>query len=268
MQRDKVVDNYVNYITAAKKAEETFGRTPLYKFFDPKINELLGGGLAKPNATNIILVYGGTGVGKTLLTLNILASAIREKKRFGHILLEDDVEEIYNRFKRIVDKPSDIFKQYHALLGPEKTKEQFTQQEALNYLEWWYRDLGIDIIVLDHIQFMFESSADGSQDNEWIRQRKFVQEINALVKKYKRTLVLVSHVKKGADMSLDSTTGSNAIPQVATKTLAIYRNATGQLCLKQDKTRYTKPYFDEIPIRFDNRFRLQYDDGSRQEETN
>ena len=42
--------------------------------------------------------------------------------------------------------------------------------------------------------------------------------------------------------------------------ITIYRNEQKNLCLRQEKSRYTKPYFEEIPIKFVN-FRLMYDDG-------
>lgn len=261
MRISGIIDSYSNHRVDADKVSKDFGRTPMYSFFDPKLNEFFSGGLAKPNATNIILVFGQSGVGKSLFTLNILASAIREKKKFAHLILEDDAAEMLERFRKIVPE-REIYASDHILLSERDFKEHFDQNEALELFENLYKDHFVDIIVLDHIQFLFEASADGSQENEWIRQRRFVQELNRIVKTYKKTLVLVSHIKKGQEIGLDSTTGSNSIPQVATKAISIFRDENKQLCIKQEKSRYTKPYFDKIPIRFDRNLRLLYDDGA------
>ena len=259
MKLGKKIDGYYNYTAKADENESQFGITPESKFFDDKLNEIFCGGLSKPNATNIILIYGASGVGKSLFSLNVIASAIREHKKFAHILLEDDPEESLIRLRKIIPQ-KEIDVAPHILISGDNISVQFTQEEALELINDLYENFNVDIIILDHIQFLFEATANGSQDNEWIRQRTFVQEINKVVKKYKKTIVLISHVKKGADMSLDSTTGSNSIPQVATKAIAIYRNEQKNLCLRQEKSRYTKPYFEEIPIKFVN-FRLMYDDG-------
>ena len=87
MKLGKKIDGYYNYTAKADYNESNFGTTSEYKFFDDKLNEIFCGGLSKPNATNIILVYGASGVGKSLFSLNIIASAIREHKKFAHILL-------------------------------------------------------------------------------------------------------------------------------------------------------------------------------------
>lgn len=266
MKLGKKIDGYYNYAAKADKNESQFGITPEYKFFDEKLNEFFCGGLSKPNATNIILIYGSSGVGKSLFSLNVIASAIREKKKFAHILLEDDPEESLIRLRKIIPQ-KEIDVAPHILISGENLNVSFTQEEALELFEDLYKNFQVDIIILDHIQFLFEATANGSMDNEWVRQRTFVQEINRIVKKYKKTIVLISHIKKGADMSLDSTTGSNSIPQVATKAIAIYRNESRQLCLRQEKSRYTKPYFEEIPIKFEN-FRLCYDDNINEQKVN
>ena len=54
-----------------------------------------------------MIFYGPSGVGKSLFSLNIIASAIREHKKFAHILLEDDPEESLIRLRKII--PQIIF---------------------------------------------------------------------------------------------------------------------------------------------------------------
>ena len=265
MRLSGALDSYGNHKWEADEADASGDLTPMYKFFDPKLNGYFAGGIAKPNATNIVLIFWTSGVGKSLFALNIIASAIREKKKFAHIILEDDTGEMLRRLRKIIPY-EEIVKSDHILIPSSQIKTHFDQKEALELFENLFKEHFVDIIILDHIQFLFEASAAGSQENEWIRQRLFVQELNRVVKTYKNTLVIVSHVKKGADMTLDSTTGSNSIPQVATKAYAIYRNASKQLCIRQEKTRYTKPFFDEIPIRFDKNLRMWYDDGARPED--
>lgn len=257
MRLGKSIPTFYNYKEDADKNEATFGKTPSFKFADDKINECLRGGLAKPNATNIILVYGATGIGKSLISLNICASAIREKKKFALILLEDDASEALIRLRKFVPE-QEIYKSPHVILGEKDIKVKFTRREALELFEDLIVNQSVDIIILDHIQFMFEATAESSE-NEWIRQRNFVQEINNLFKRYKKALVLVSHIKKGEDFNLNSTTGSNALPQVATKALGIYRDKKGEMFLQMSKSRYTQPYFNDIPIKFVN-FELRYND--------
>ena len=75
MKLGKKIDGYYNYTAKADDNEAQFGITPEYKFFDDKLNEIFCGGLSKPNATNIILIYGASGVGKSLFSLNVIASA-------------------------------------------------------------------------------------------------------------------------------------------------------------------------------------------------
>lgn len=201
-----------------------------------------------------------SGVGKTLLTLNIITSAIKENKKICHLLLEDDPgAAVYNLIQMNGEEVIKNYKDKNYFLGPDKMKDQYTKDDALIFIESALK-AGFDLVVIDHIQFMFEATA--TQKDEWMQQRVFIRQLNRIVKQYKKTVVIVSHVNKTAmqnNYSLDSTTGSNSIGQVATKALMIYRDENKILRLKQEKSRYTKPYFEQIPIKFDKNLIVRYD---------
>ena len=236
------------------------GQTPLYKFLDPQLNDIFMGGLARPDSTNIILIYGPSGVGKTLFATNIVVSALKERKRVTYMMLEDDPGEIGNRLDKILGSKNITNKippLILNILSPDITPEHYEQSDALEQVDYYFK-CGFDLVILDHIQFLFESTA--KERDEWVRQRIFIQKLNRVVKKHKKSLVIIAHVHKGAKnegMELDAVTGSNSVPQVATKAFGIWRQ-DGDLYLKMTKSRYSKPVFEEIPIIIDEKGTLRY----------
>ena len=260
MLNDYRIDSYGNYILIAKNNSKNYGKTTLYKFIDDEINNRIGGGISMPNATNIILIYGVSGSGKSTVALNIIASAIRIHKKNALLLLEDDPGiATYKLMKMVGEQTLQQARDYSSIFGPDQVKTSYSKKDALELIEKLFKD-GYDLVVIDHLQFLFEATSEPK--DEYQAQRVFIRELNRISKIYQKTIVLVSHVNKTAQSmgySLDSTTGSNSVGQVATKALAIYRNEDKQLCMRLEKSRYTKNYWDDIPIEFDENFNLVYD---------
>ena len=255
--------NAAKYKEDAEFAKTSWGKTELFPFFDDKINEKIGGGLAKEGTANLILTLGKSGIGKSVIAANIVVSALLQGKFVEYEVLEDSGGDTLVRLEKIAGKNKDILYSKKLILNAEKElNESYTQKDVMDRIRLCY-EKGVDLVVIDHIQFMFEMTAGTNLANEWNRQRMFVRELNYLAKTYKKSLLLVSHVNKTSEkegISLDLAAGSSAVPQIATKILYLSRNDEGHLQLHLLKSRYTANYWDPIPVKFDSSdFIIRYD---------
>jgi RecA-family ATPase len=97
----------------------------------------------------------------------------------------------------------------------------------------------VDLILLDHLQFAFEGAEAIRGENEYIAQRVFMQKLNQLMKRVKKTIILVSHTNKGLGKGMDKIVGSGSIAQAATKVIEVSKDE-GNTILTLHKSRFTK----------------------------
>ena len=196
--------------------------------------------------------------GKSIIGLNVIASAMAQDKKVGIMILEDDPADAYNRLSFIIDKTI-IDRSRHAIISDDQLHESFTLDDVCNHIEQWFLQEDYDIIILDHIQFLFESAVTEKQNEEWNRQRIFMRKLNKIMKKCGKTLIIVSHVNKSSDATgSNKIQGSGSLAQAATKILELRVDSHGYKSLVMHKTRFTKFNNTPIPIRFDS-FKLTYD---------
>lgn len=253
-------ENYYRQI--ASKARKDFGLTNKFSFGDDRLDDYCGGGYGKDGAFEIVLIGATTGLGKSTFVLNMAAALLEQNVRFCLLSLEDDGGSTLVRLENIIRDEEKINKMYATinktwfLRTEEDVKDEYTIDEALDYISKIY-DYGVDVVFLDHIQFFVESidrrSIAKMDDNNL--SRYIHRKLNHTVKLKNKTLVLVSHVRKGEESENlnDMFLGSSALAQAATKILYLKREKDSNdiISLQMTKTRYTKFQTDKIYLKRD-----------------
>lgn len=246
------IENYRDEIEVAKT---NFGRTDLFKFRDPKINEYFYGGFGTPTDFEVITMAGKSGIGKTLFTQNMMIAAIDKGVRFAYICLEDSMKNTLARLERMIS-PEVLKRADKLIFTEENTRELYTLDQALEFISYLYEVENCELVVLDHLQFLMESI-----DREKLKlddnnlQRFLMRKLNRTMKLNHKTLVLVSHVNKRSEKDsdlLDMIIGSSAIVQASTKVIYLSRNKDGELSIQLIKSRYTKRQEEPLPIVYDS----------------
>ena len=220
---------------------------------DAMIDEYLGGGYGRKENYEIVLIFGGTGVSKSTFTTQMIIDPALKGRQIAYFSLEDDVTDLYTRlFYQIsgiagkfgnVDEMMKTVTQ-NIMVAPES--DGYTLGEMSSEVEKLF-NMGIDIIVIDPLQFIFEASVVEKSETEFNRQRLFMRQINNLIKRAvkqsgrSKTIILVSHTNKGKfDDAIDTIMGSGAIKQVPTKIVQVVRDKDGGRFLRLHKTRFTR----------------------------
>ncbi len=235
-----------DFADEANKLRKTYGKTSLYSSGQPSLDEYFGGGYGRPDGYEIVVLYGPTGVGKSTVGLNFLRDPVTSGRKVGMLVLEDDGADVFNRFTDMLGKEDTD----RWIMGSDNI--HFTPQEALvkawklddlvEMIEDWFVTRQLDVIMLDHLQFAFESAEAIKGENEYIAQRVFMQKLNQLMKQVKKTIILVSHVNKaGTSKGMDKIVGSGAIAQAGTKVIEVSEDdVPDRIRLNMRKTRFTK----------------------------
>jgi RecA-family ATPase len=96
----------------------------------------------------------------------------------------------------------------------------------------------LDVILLDHIQFAFEN-ANFEKENEYQAQRTFMRTLNGLMRRVKKTIILVSHINKSASAKgVNQIVGSGGIAAAGTKLLEVAKEG-GVLSIQEWGSRFT-----------------------------
>lgn len=262
MINSKVVHSIENYRADIEETKRSFGTADLFKFEDPGINTYTHGGFGSPTDFNLILVTGKTGIGKSLLTQNMIKAVVKAKKRFAYLVLEDSMGETMARLEQIIDERE--FRQADKLVFTEEdTRDLYKIGDALDIMEYLFEDENCDVIVLDHLQFLFESidrTGDLSLRDENSLQRFIMRKLNRITKLEKKTLICVSHVNKQNEESsdlLDMIVGSSALAQAATQIFYLSKLKTGEMTFQMIKSRYTKKENEPLYVEYDKNLRLK-----------
>lgn len=236
----------------ADKLRASFGKTGLFFTGSKGLDEYLGGGFGRPNGYEIVLLFGPTGIGKTTVALNMLLHTIKSNKKVGLLMLEDDMADIYLKLESLLGEKNIKALQTNTNIQvlPEKAlSASWRLDELLQYIEDWFTLFDNEVILLDHLQFAFEGAESVRGENEYIAQRVFMQKLNHLMKKVKKTIILINHTNRSKGKGLDRVIGSSAIAQASTKAIEIERDGD-DFTLTMHKSRFTptpsKPFSMEL----------------------
>lgn len=239
-----------DFYDKAKALKATWGRTDLYSTGHSVLDGYFSGGFGRKDGYEIVLLYGPTGVGKSTVALNFMAPAIKKGTKVGLLVLEDDMADVSNRLSQVLSD-EDYSKmnggQTVRCLPEDALTKSWNLKDLLQYIEDWF-DEGIELILLDHVQFAFENAESVKGENEYIAQRVFMQQLNQLMKKKKKTIILVSHMNKATGAKgMDRIVGSGALAQAATKVIQVLedKDMKNVIRLELMKSRFTsRPGFD------------------------
>lgn len=240
---------------AGRKALMMPRRTDAYTTGDQLIDEYIGGGYGRrEGGYEILMIFGGTGVSKSTFATQLILHPALQGKRIAYYSLEDDPTDLWTRiyyqasglaqgkFGEVDELMEKIGRQ--VMVAPES--DGYTLGQMAQQIEDWFV-AGVDIVVVDPLQFVFEASVDERADTEFNRQRKFMRQVNNLVKRSSRetgkgkTVILVSHTNKGKfEDAIDTIMGSGANKQVPTKIIQILRDDQGRRYLNMVKSRFTE----------------------------
>jgi hypothetical protein len=160
------------------------------------------------------------------------------------LVLEDDGADVNVRMRKLLGR--DLLTKYgrNIRFTPADVVDgsKFWDLDGLlDLIENWFNS-GIDIILLDHLQFAFESAMSIKGENEYISQRVFVRKLNYVARKYKKTAILVSHINKSSQSKgMARIVGSGGIAGSSTKVIEIHkdRDIDGMMLATYHKSRFT-----------------------------
>lgn len=243
----------------AKKAIDDWGVTDLYSTGDQIIDEYLGnsvrGGYGRRNGGyEILTIFGNTGMNKSTFATSMILSPAENGTQIAYFALEDDPKDVIRRIitqcngdegrvKRILD---------NILFMPEN--DGYTLEMMAEAIEEIFEIA--DIVLIDPISMIFESSVAERSEAEFNRQRIFMRRMNTVMKHTNKTLILVSHTNKAAGgkdtrSGLDKLYGSSSIAQVSTKIVEIDRKENIQ-GIRLWKSRFSPYRYTGIQVRLEN----------------
>lgn len=236
-----------DFAEEASKLQKTWGKTELYSTGHYKLDEYLGGGYGRQDGYEIVLMYGDTGIGKSTIALNFLKSPIEQGKNVGLLVLEDDGADVFIRLSTILGREGTqkwiMQEQTLHFMAQEDLVKSWNLEDLLVLIEDWFVTREMDVILLDHLQFAFEGAERAKQENEYIAQRIFMQKLNQLMKRMKKTIILISHVNKNTtSKGMGKIVGSGSIAQASTKVIEIAedKGIEDGVRLWKRKSRFTK----------------------------
>lgn len=265
IKNSAAVDHISNYASLYRKYKEHQGVTDNYKFDDPEINLILGGGIGRVGSFELCLIYGSSGAGKSLLAENLVWLAARKHEKICLMSLENDPAQTYGQLQTIFDDDKLLNECNMEFIGREQLKERFTIADVGAEIRRLYNEAGCDIVVLDHIQELLDLATreDSRDDNPNDKVRKFMQEVQDAVSENRKTLVIVAHTNKSKIGGMESIYGSSALYQKATTVIEINKDPeTGKVSIKCHKNRNAfVPPHDPLRITYKDRMRIHSDLG-------
>lgn len=265
IKNSAAVDHISNYSDLYKRYKDHEGVTDNYKFDDPEINRILGGGIGRVGSFELCLIYGSSGAGKSVLAENLVWLAARKHEKICLMSLENDPAQTYGQLQRIFDDDKLLAESNMEFIGREQLKESFTIKDVGAEIRRLYNEAMCDIVVIDHIQELLDlaTKEDDRLENSNEKVRKFMQEVQDAVSENRKTLVIVAHTNKSKIGGMESIYGSSALYQKATTVIEINKDPeSGNVSLKCHKNRnaYVPPH-DPLRITYKDRMRVQSDLG-------
>lgn len=248
-----------DFFDEAQKLKASWGKTTLYSTGDKLLDDYLGGGFGRQDGYELMLLYGDTGIGKSTVALNFLRQPIESGAKVGLLVLEDDGADVFLRLSSVLGSTSmnNFVMQSDGVhfMAQEDLVQSWNLDDLLVLIEDWFVNRGLDVIMLDHLQFAFEGAEMAKQENEYIAQRIFMQKLNQLMKRVKKTIILISHVNKNtASKGMGKIVGSGSIAQASTKVIEIAEDKHDDegIRLWMRKTRFTKKRGHDFAMKLKN----------------
>lgn len=212
----------------ADKLRKDYGHTRRFSAGSDSLDEYLGGGYGRQHGYEMVLLFGPTKIGKSMIALNFLKEPIINGDRVGLLTLEDAGADVYIRVTDIIGPQATAERIERGdtvhMMPPEDLLKSWKLSDLLEMIEEWFVKRNLDVILLDHLQFAFEGAEAIKGENEYTTQRVFMQKLNQLMKKLNKTIILVSHVNKdGSARGTNKIVGSGSIAQGATKLIEVNR---------------------------------------------
>ncbi len=209
--------------------------TNLYSTGCPELDHYLSGGIGRKYGYEIVLIAGAPGHGKSTLALNFVLDPIAKGHTVGLMILEDHPADVLNRLRRMTDGAIDSARNVYFL--PEQ-ENGYTLDQALEAVENWFKFC--DVVLLDHLEYLFKGAVGQSEKDKFTAQELFMRKLNTLMKRLKKTIILVQHANKAGygEPGMGSVMGSSAFAQTASKVIWFGRNKEGATMLHLLKTRF------------------------------
>lgn len=244
------------------------GKTDLYHFKEPRLNEFFYGGFGHQSAFTFYIVTGKTGASKSLFVQNMIAGIVEKGVRWGYLVLEDSRVDTLSRLERIIGKDK-LLHSNKIIETEEDVEDLYTVNDALDHIEYLFDTENCEVVIIDHLQFLFESIDQDKKHDQMFTQRFLMRKINKIVKLRNKTLICVSHVNKGSEKDnspLDLVIGSSSLVQAATNLIYIKNDEDG-IRVQMPKSRYTRRRMasEELHIQYDNNLRICIDDSINDE---
>lgn len=239
------------HLERADEMKDGWGTTDKYSTGNVELDLYLGGGYGRRKGYEIILIFGGTGMGKSTVGLNFMVDPIRKGDNVGLMILEDDPADVVNRMRLIYGPDID---QKRNVFFVNDQSDGYTLEQALDAIENWFKVC--DVVFLDHLEYLWKGSVGQSDKDKWTAQEIWMRKLNLLMKKTGKTIVMVQHVNKSAEGGMNSIMGSSSLQQTATKVIEYGRNKDGTSMLRLWKTRFTPYRTESMQLVVDN-FKLR-----------
>lgn len=232
-----------DFKSEAEKLRKDYGFTRRFSTGSQSLDEYLGGGYGRESGYEMVLIFGPTKIGKSLIALNFLKEPIANGDRVGLLTLEDAGADVYIRMTDILGSEATNKRILQGdtvhMMPPGDLLKSWKLSDLLVMIEEWFVKRKLDVILLDHLQFAFEGAEAIKGENEYTTQRIFMQQLNQLMKKINKTIILVSHVNKDNNSKgTNKIVGSGSIAQGATKLLEVNR-VDGVIKIRMWGSRFT-----------------------------
>lgn len=220
-----------------------YGYTRRFSTGSESLDRYLGGGYGRNNGYEMVLIFGPTKIGKSMIALNFLKEPITNGDRVGLLTLEDAGADVYIRMTDILGDEATKQRVLQGdtvhMMNPEDLLKSWKLADLLVMIEEWFTVRKLDVILLDHLQFAFEGAEAIKGENEYTTQRIFMQQLNQLMKRINKTIILISHVNKdGSAKGTSKIVGSGSIAQGATKLIEANRD-NGVIKIRMWGSRFT-----------------------------
>lgn len=204
-----------------------WGVTNRYPTGWPDFDKYIGGGFGLRSDGELVVVAGETKVGKSTFVANVALRIAQNNVKVEYIPLENSYEQIYG----MLCKSSGLstLKDYKDLLYlPDEDlifgDEAWNAEDLLAHMQFMIDSRGVNVFVLDHLNFMFENEAQ--LRDELMRVRVVMRKLSRFCNKNKVTVLAVSHLNKPATGKIEKPTihriyGSQSIAGAATKVLLL-----------------------------------------------
>lgn len=237
----------------AKTSMEEYGRTELYSTGDTVIDAYLGnstkGGYGRHHGYEIITIFGDTGRNKSTFATNFVIDPLKKGKTVVYMALEDDPKDVAARLIKMGINKDELPGQLLFF----KEQSGYTLGEMSKSIEEIFKYA--DVVLIDPLQFIYEASVTEKGETEFNRQRLFMRQMNTVMKKTDKVLIIVSHTNKSSQKDnpgMSHIMGSSAIAQASTKVIEIALAKDGTRFIHCWKNRFAPMVLNDLAIKLDN----------------